>query len=106
SATPDDLYGIQNMRWAINADLDFSIPGGYFLGPEAEPKNGDPSQHRGQYGPQMRTTEQVLASVGAGLWTMPAEDDAYYRAFAICDLKFWHTAIIVLVPGVDHYNEE
>jgi hypothetical protein len=37
---------------------------------------------------------------------MPPDDDAYYRSFAICDLKFWHTAIIVLIPGIDHYNEE
>ena len=105
SATPGDLYGIQNMRWAIAAGLDFSIPGGYFLGPEQQPKNGDPNQHRGQYGPQMRLTEQVLASVGGGVWTMPPADTDYYRGFARCDLRYWHTALIVLVPGVAHYDE-
>ncbi len=95
SATPYDDNSIAYMRWAVAAGLDFSVPGGYFLGPDGKPKNGDPSQERGQYGPQMRDTERVLGAVGNGSWTLPANASGYTTE-AICDLRYWHTAIIVL----------
>lgn len=95
SATPYDDTSIPYMRWALSAGLDFSVPGGYFLGPDGRPKNGDPSQERGQYGPQMRQTEMVLGGVGDGIWTLPT-DAAGFTTQAICDLRYWHTSIIVL----------
>ncbi len=63
--------------------------------PDGQPKNGDPSQERGQYGPQMRDTERVLGAVGNGSWTLPTNASGYTTE-AICDLRYWHTAIIVL----------
>jgi hypothetical protein len=95
SATPYDDNSIPYMRWAVAAGLDFAVPGGYFLGPDGNPKNGDPSQERGQYGPQLRETAKVLGGVGAGIWNLPA-DSSGFTTQAICDLRYWHTAIIVL----------
>jgi hypothetical protein len=95
SASPYEATSIPYMRWAIQAGLDFSVPGGYFLGPDGQPKNGDPSQERGQYGPQTRITEEVMGSIGIGTWSLP-QDTSYWTTAAICDLRYWHTAIVVM----------
>jgi len=96
SATSYDT--IRNMAWDVRSGLDFSVPGGYFLGPDGVPKDpAHPDQQRGQYGPQWRQTAEVLGSVGSGTWEMTDNVD-HWRALARCDLRFWHTAIIVLDP--------
>ena len=95
SASPYEGYSIPYMRWAVTAGLDFSVPGGYFLGPDGKPKNGDPSQQRGQYGPQMRPGEEALGSLGIGTWA-PPPDTSGWTTQMICDLRFWHTSIVVL----------
>jgi hypothetical protein len=95
SASPYEGSSIPYMRWAIAGGLDFSIPGGYFLGPDGKPKNGDPSQQRGQYGPQMRPGEEALGSLGIGTWE-PPQDTSGWTAQMVCDLRYWHTSIVVL----------
>lgn len=85
SATPYD--SISNMRWAIAAGLDFGVPGGYFLGPDAK--------HHGQFGPLYRPTMLVIGSVGAGTWEMTSDVD-YWHDQATRDICYWKTAIIVL----------
>ena len=96
SATAYDT--IRNMAWDVRSGLDFSVPNGYFLGPDGVPKDpAHPDQQRGQYGPQWRQTAEVLGSVGSGTWEMTDNVD-HWRALARCDLRFWHTAIIVLDP--------
>jgi hypothetical protein len=95
SASPYEDTSIPYMRWAVAAHLDFSVPGGYFLGPDGQPKNGDPSQERGQFGPQLRATQKVLGSIGIGTWALPT-DTSVWTTQAICDLRYWHTAIVVL----------
>ncbi|HKE67271.1 MAG TPA: hypothetical protein VKB59_21910 [Micromonosporaceae bacterium] len=95
SASPYEDSSIPYMRWALDAGLEFSVPGGYFLGPDGKPKHGDPSQQVGQYGPQLRTTEQVMGSIGIGTWALPS-DTSYWTTQAICDFRFWHTSIVVL----------
>ena len=97
SASPYEGNSIPYMRWAIASGLDFAVPGGYFLGPEKTPKNGKTTQVRGQFGPVMRPTEEVMGSVGIGTWGLP-QDTAYWTAQAICDMKYWHAAIVVLDP--------
>jgi hypothetical protein len=90
SATPFD--SIPFMQWAITAKLDFGVPGGYFLGPAPlQPGQITPV---GQFGPQWRNTMLVMGAVGDNTWTLP--DDTSYQAGAVTDLKYWHTAIIVL----------
>jgi hypothetical protein len=101
SATP---YAEQDfMRWAVAANLDFSVAGGYFLGPAVlQPGQSSPT---GQYGPQWRPTMMVLGSVGIGQWSLPVDDSGYQADFAP-DLAYWHTAIIVLTPDQPMFAQE
>ncbi len=91
SATPYDTTPF--MRWDVAANLDFNVPGGYFLGPA--PLQPGQTTPVGQFGPQWRNTMLVLGSVGNNTWSLPA-DASSYQAQAITDLKYWKTAIIVL----------
>jgi hypothetical protein len=100
SATPYD--SIPFMMWSTSQNLDMNVPGGYFLGPAAtEP--GQTKAPIGTFGPQWRTTMLVLGSVGAGSWALP-QDDSFYQTSVIPDLKYWHTAIIVLAPDQPNYQ--
>jgi hypothetical protein len=85
---PSDTIG--SMRWAISSNLNFGVPGGYFLGP-------DPNK-KGQYGPQFRQTMVVLWDVAKGTWSLDNDVD-YWRSVAKTDLRFWDTSAIVLPVG-------
>jgi hypothetical protein len=100
SATP---FAEQDyMRWAIAANLDFKVAGGYFLGPA--PLTPGEKTPVGQYGPQWRETMVAIGAVGNGSWALPT-DDSGYAGGVIPDLKYWHTSIIVLTQDQPHYNE-
>jgi hypothetical protein len=101
SATPYNENSIPYMRWDLATRLAFSVPGGYFLGPDGKAKNGDPSQHRGQFGPELRDTEKVLGSVGVGSWELPP-DTAPWTTRAICDLRYWHSSVVVMDTRAEH----
>lgn len=94
SATPYDSTAF--MRWAVAAKLDFSVPGGYFLGPA--PLTAGQTSPVGQFGPQWRNTMLVMGSIGDNTWSLPA-DPTPFKAQAITDLKYWKTAIIVLTAN-------
>jgi hypothetical protein len=97
SATAYDT--IRNMAWDVRSDLDFAVPNGYFLGPDGVPLDPQhPDKQRGQYGPIWRQTAEVLGSVGNGTWSMTTDID-HWQSLARCDLRYWHTAIIVLDPN-------
>ncbi len=100
SAQPYD--SIPFMMWSISQNLDMNVAGGYFLGPAAAAP-GQTTAPVGTYGPQWRTTMLVMGSVGAGSWSLP-QDDSFYQTSVLPDLKYWHTAIIVLAPGVSNYE--
>ena len=101
SATPyeETTY----MRWAIAGNLDFSVAGGYFLGPA--PLTAGQTTPIGQYGPQWRTTMLMLGSIGDGSWALPPDASGYQQAIAP-DLKYWRTAIIVLTTGEQYFDQE
>jgi hypothetical protein len=90
--TADPVDRVANMRWSIVNDLAFGIPGGYFLGPD--------TTGVARFGPVPRPTLSLLTSIERG------HSYAVTRARivqAIADIRYWHTAIIVLTP--DHPYE-
>lgn len=83
----DPANTIGSMRWSVVGNLDFGVPGGYFLGPD---QNGN-----GQFGPAYRETMVVLWDVANGTWHLD-NNTTYWQAQAQSDLAYWHTAIIVM----------
>jgi hypothetical protein len=87
--------GITAMHWDNATGQGYPMVGGYFLGPDADGK--------GRYGAQERPTAGLLTSVaydGGVPGIGPAE-----RAQARADLRFWHTAIIVLAADAPHHDD-
>ncbi|GAB3435527.1 glycosyl transferase [Actinophytocola sediminis] len=78
------------MRWQVVAGLDFPIPEGYFLGPNA------PDDRRGRYGATHTPTSQLLETVATeGEQPSIGEPE---RAAARHDLRYWRADLIVLAP--------
>ncbi|SCF30416.1 hypothetical protein GA0074695_5372 [Micromonospora viridifaciens] len=85
------------MRWAASTNLDFRIPGGYFLAPR-NGVTGDP----GRFGGRPSGIGAVLAEVAATGRT-PKLDDRQRRRF-LDELRHWQAAIVVL--PLDQPNAE
>ncbi|WP_412535419.1 hypothetical protein [Micromonospora zamorensis] len=77
------------MRWAATTNLDFKIPGGYFLAP----RNGNTGD-AGRFGGRPSGVGQMLEEV-ATTGRMPKLDDRQRRRFAD-ELRHWRAAILVL----------
>jgi hypothetical protein len=89
AAAPGDRVYPENMHWAVATDLAFSVPAGYFLGPDLT--------GRARFGPTPRPTIGLLNSAGKGKYhTKPSAQQVQQ---GIADVRFWRTAIIVLEPG-------
>jgi hypothetical protein len=75
--------------WSARLDDDLPISHGYFLGPNA---NG-----RGRFGPDPRPSDLILNGVyeTGRIPTITAADRAQFRE----DLRYWHTAVILFLPG-------
>ena len=77
------------MRWAAATNLDFKIPGGYFLAP----RNGNTGD-AGRFGGRPSGVGQMLEEV-ATTGRMPKLDDRQRRRFTD-ELRHWRAAILVL----------
>ncbi|MFF5179263.1 hypothetical protein ACFY2Q_14685 [Micromonospora sp. NPDC000316] len=77
------------MRWAAATNLDFKIPGGYFLAPR-NGNTGDP----GRFGGRPSGVGQLLEEV-ATTGRTPKLDDRQRRRF-LDELRHWRAAILVL----------
>ncbi|PWR06922.1 hypothetical protein DKT68_20955 [Micromonospora acroterricola] len=77
------------MRWAASTNLDFKIPGGYFLAPR-NGNTGDP----GRFGGRPSGVGQLLEEV-ATTGRTPKLDDRQRRRF-MDELRHWRAAILVL----------
>ncbi|RAO10019.1 Guanine nucleotide-binding protein G(s) subunit alpha isoform XLas [Micromonospora noduli] len=77
------------MRWAAATNLDFKIPGGYFLAP----RNGNTGD-AGRFGGRPSGVGQMLEEV-ATTGRTPKLDDRQRRRFAD-ELRHWRAAILVL----------
>lgn len=78
------------LHWQIDAGLGFSMPEGYFIGPNSE------TDRRGRYGAIQRPTSILLDGVKDSGVT-PEINDAQ-RADAVADLRYWHADVLVLTP--------
>ncbi|WFE42607.1 hypothetical protein [Micromonospora sp. WMMD998] len=85
------------MRWAASTDLDFKIPGGYFLAPR-NGVTGDP----GRFGGRRSGIGELLADV-ASTGRTPKLDDRQRRRF-LDELRHWNAAVVVL--PLDEQNAE
>ncbi|MFI7518173.1 hypothetical protein [Micromonospora globbae] len=80
------------MRWAAATNLDFKIPGGYFLAPR-NGNTGDPGRFGGRPSGVGRLLEEV-ATTGR----TPELDDRQRRR-SLDELRRWRAAILVLPVG-------
>jgi hypothetical protein len=75
------------LLWQADANFDFPLAGGYFVGPTGTTK-------KGIYGPEIRPTAALLVRA-QDTGVVPALDgDA--RAQALDDLRFWQADVVVL----------
>lgn len=77
------------MRWAASTDLDFKIPGGYFLAPR-NGNTGDP----GRFGGRPNGVGELLDQVAKSGRTITLNDRQRRRS--LDDLRHWNAAILVL----------
>ncbi|KXK61443.1 hypothetical protein AWW66_13670 [Micromonospora rosaria] len=77
------------MRWAASTNLDFKIPGGYFLAPR-NATTGDP----GRFGGRPNGMGALLEEVSATGRT-PKLDDRQRRR-SLDELRYWRAAVLVL----------
>jgi hypothetical protein len=82
---------VDGMFWAAQSDLAFSLPRGYFLGPD--PRHGNIASFMAPDRPTATLLGEVYAS------QVPAVVHRANRTEAIVDLRYWHTAVIVLPPA-------
>ncbi|EEP74153.1 hypothetical protein MCAG_04480 [Micromonospora sp. ATCC 39149] len=80
------------MRWAAATNLDFKIPGGYFLAPR-NGNTGDP----GRFGGRPSGIGELLEEV-ASTGRTPKLDDRQRRR-SLDELRHWRAAILVLPVG-------
>lgn len=84
-----------SMRWAASTNLDFKIPGGYFLAPR-NGNTGDP----GRFGGRPSGIGELLDEVAATGRTSPLTDRQRRRS--LDELRHWQAAILVLPAGEEH----
>ncbi|WSY59523.1 glycosyl transferase [Nocardia sp. NBC_00881] len=86
------------LRWQADADFDFPLAGGYFVGPTGTTK-------KGIYGPDTRPTTALLVSAQDTGAVPPIDADT--RTLALDDLRFWQADVLVLptTPNGDVLRE-
>jgi hypothetical protein len=78
---------IAGMFWSARTGLEFTVPGGYFIGPSG------PDDPRARWGSPERPTAALLAEV-ARTGQVPEITDEQRRQ-AIEDLRYWKAAVVV-----------
>jgi hypothetical protein len=83
------------MSWDNATGQGYRMVGGYYLVPDAH--------GRGAYGGRGRPTTMLLTSIVrfGGSRRITAAQRAAFRA----DVRYWHTAIVVLSPYAPHHDE-
>ena len=87
---------VEPLRWQVEADLGFSMPEGYFVGPWG------PDDRRGRYGATPRPTSSLLEEVER-TGQIPILT-ATLQANALTDLQHWDADVLVLAP-TGHWPE-
>ncbi|WP_228817068.1 glycosyl transferase [Nocardia transvalensis] len=89
-APPPMRLDARALRWQVDANFEFPLAGGYFVGPTAGKK--------GRYGPDDRPTAALLMAA-RDTGQVPAIDDAV-RDQALADLRYWQADVVVLPPTI------
>ncbi len=85
---PSNLHGLETLRWSALTEHDFAVPGGYFIGPDA--------QGKGTFGvPPRPTTSLVVQTIDTG---QPPVVTVANKLQAIEDLRYWRASLVVLGP--------
>ncbi|MBB5913637.1 hypothetical protein BJY24_002504 [Nocardia transvalensis] len=87
-APPPTTGDAKPLRWQVDSNFDFSLAGGYFVGPNSDKK--------GIYGAVERPTATLLMRAQK-TDQVPAVDDAA-RERALADLNYWKADVVVLPP--------
>ncbi|MFF5171058.1 hypothetical protein ACFY3U_00300 [Micromonospora sp. NPDC000089] len=83
---PSNVHGLSTLRWSALTGQAFPIPGGYFIGPNADGE--------GVFGaPNRPTSTLIYATMDAG--TVPPLTDEDRRR-AVADLRYWNASVVVL----------
>ncbi|MGC4805543.1 hypothetical protein [Micromonospora sp. DT233] len=90
-----NMGSTHGMRWAASTNLDFKIPGGYFLAPR-NGNTGDP----GRFGGRPSGVGALLEDV-ATTGRTPKLDDRQRRR-SLDELRHWRAALLVLPVGQQH----
>ncbi|AEV82744.1 hypothetical protein ACWT_1725 [Actinoplanes sp. SE50] len=88
---PEVTYGRTGQRWATLENLDFAVPGGYFMGPV-----NPPSDTTGSWRAPATFTNTIL--VQAQLTGRRPVLTGADRERIAADLAYWRAAVVVLVP--------
>ena len=83
------------MDWDDATGQQYPMVGGYFLGPFPG--------GTANYGPPLRPTAELLINIVEYGWS--TRITAVQRATFRADLRYWHTAIVVLSPQAPHYDQ-
>jgi hypothetical protein len=86
---PDNNVGRLTLSWTTAAGLEFAVPGGYFLGPDAR---GD-----ARFGGRLDYTTQLFQT--AVVAQRRPDLTPARRAQVHSDLARWHAAVVVLSPA-------
>lgn len=83
---PSNVHGLSTLRWSALTGHAFPVPGGYFIGPDA--------QGQGVFGAATRPTAMLMyVTIDTG--RVP-DITPQVRAQALEDLRFWRASVVVL----------
>ncbi|WP_442932450.1 hypothetical protein [Micromonospora sp. NBC_01699] len=83
---PSNVHGLSTLRWSALTGHAFPVPGGYFIGPDAE--------GNGVFGASTRPTAMLMyVTIDTG--EVPAITPEQ-RTQALDDLRFWRASVVVL----------
>nr|WP_326560187.1 hypothetical protein [Micromonospora sp. NBC_01796] len=90
---PSNVHGLSTLRWSALTEHEFPVPGGYFIGPNAE--------GQGVFGATTLPTAMLMyVTIDTG---QVPDITPEQRARAVEDLRFWRASVVVLGdhPKVD-----
>jgi hypothetical protein len=78
------------MSWAAQQRLGFTMPGGYFLGPDPASRDGS-----ARFGSPPRPTQLLWAAAAENHppTIQPSDQDTAWQ-----DLRYWHAGVVILAP--------
>lgn len=85
-----DPLEVQPLQWQIASGFGWSMPGGYFVGPNTDGRTG-------MWGAPPTLTASLMSVVRKG-GPVPFPDDRV-RTQVRAELRAWHADVLVLVPG-------